>query len=219
MNTRFYLPLVAVLALTACGDVTGSDAGLDADEVSQLSESVVLQTFGATSEVATAGASYDDGTASLRLADLTATTQFTHTRSCVLGGQVVNEGTRVREWDRTERSGSMELEMTRTHQECARPLRWQAPQTDDGVTVTLTGAPGVEVNARHEWQHGQRHGFQSLSMEGAIDWSTDDGRSGTCTIDIETEFDPATWTRTTVGTFCNHEIDRTTTWETGSDDA
>ena len=49
-------------------------------------------------------------------------------------------------------------------------------------------------------------------MQGGFDWSTDDGRAGTCLIDLEVTFDPESSTRTVVGQLCSRTIERTTTW-------
>ncbi len=209
MNTRIIVPLLVALAVSACDDAVGTAGDLTPEEVAQLSDAVVGSTFESTTEVATDGTALVEGAQLLAESALTATTEFTHTRSCVLGGQVVVEGTRVREWDWEARTGFMELSLTRTHEACARPLR---DDDEAATTITLTGAPDIAVEAYHEWAMGERRGVQTLSMEGAVDWVTDDGRSGTCTIDIEAGFDPDSWTRTVQGTFCGREIDRTTTW-------
>ena len=214
------LRALTVLALTAvalagCEDVLGSDGDLTADEVDVLTDDIVATAFGVTGPAATADASTvdaePDGDAELAADPITSRTEFVTIRTCPLGGQLVVEGTREREWDRETRSGTSDLALTKTHEDCARALR----RAD--VTITLNGAPNVAVEAHHAWENGQRVGLQTLDMEGAIDWETSDGRSGTCPIDVEAVFDPETHTRTVTGTVCDRTFERTTTWNHDGD--
>ena len=196
------IPALVVLALAACDDAAGPDAGdLSAAEVAALSDAMVDADFALTGDVAAA-----DAATGLPVAaePITATTEFTRTRTCPAGGQVVVEGSHVRVWDRDTHSGSSDLALTKTHQACAR--------TVDAVTITLNGDPDVAVEAHHAWADGQRDGPQTLTMLGAVAWSADDGREGRCTIDVSAVFDPDTHTRTVTGTFCDRTFQRTTTW-------
>lgn len=200
------ITLLAAGAVVACQDVVGAGGELSADEVNELAESMIATSFDASSQVAEADASNTEAGLALYQDPITSHTEFTMTRSCILGGQVVLEGTRDREWDRETHSGSSDLSITKTHQDCARPLR-----RIDAV-VTLNGAPNVAVEAHHAWADGHRSGLQTLSMEGAVDWATSDDREGTCVVHLNVTFDPDTHTRTVVGQICNRTIDATTTW-------
>ena len=213
MKTRSLVLLFAAAAtLSACQDVVGTRDDLSDLEIEELADALITNSFDVTGDVASADASVtsDDGTAIALYADpITSHTEFTHTRSCVLGGQRVLEGTRDREWDRATRTGFSDLSLTKTHQACSRPTR------DSDISITLDGAPDIAVEAHHQWADGRRSGLQTLSMEGAVDWATSDDRSGTCTIDVDVTFDPETGTRTAVGTVCNRTFERTTTWSHG----
>jgi len=212
MNTRKILPFLAVAVAAACSDGVGIAGGLTGAEIGELSDAIVSSTFDVTTEVATSETSLAaaDGPTLLGIMDGSASTEFTRTRSCPLGGQVVITGTREREWDREAGTGSMTMELTRSHEDCARPF----DSTEDGATViTLNGA--VAATATHEWQMGERHGLQTMTMAGELAWETDDGRSGTCVIDVTASFDPETHTRTVTGTFCDREIDRSSAWQHG----
>lgn len=198
--------LLAAVTVVACQDVVGADGDLSGAEVNELAESMIAASFDASSQVAEADASVAEEGLALYQDPITSHTEFTVTRSCVLGGQVVLEGTRDREWDRATHTGFSDLSMTKTHQDCARPFR----RTD--AVVTLNGAPNIAVEAHHEWAGGHRYGLQTLSLDGAIDWATADGREGTCVVDLDVTFDPDTHTRTVVGQVCNRTIDATTTW-------
>ncbi|MDX1673758.1 MAG: hypothetical protein R3314_03055 [Longimicrobiales bacterium] len=196
---------LGAIALAGCEDVLGTDGELTADEIHVLADDIVAASFDVTGPAATADASTVD--AERVSADpITSRTEFVTIRSCPLGGQLVVEGTREREWDRETRSGSSDLSLTKTHEDCARTLR----RAD--VTITLNGAPNVAVEAHHAWENGRRVGLQTLGIQGAIDWETDDGRSGVCTLDVDAVFDPETHTRTVTGTVCDRTIERTTTW-------
>ncbi|MFO7895291.1 MAG: hypothetical protein R6U63_16390 [Longimicrobiales bacterium] len=113
---------------------------------------------------------------------ITSSTEFTRTRACALGGEVVVTGTRSRTRDTETRTGTMDVSATRTFVECARPL------DESDVTVPLNGA--VTLTAHREWDAGQWNGMQELTLVGSVDWATDDDRSGTCEIDILAGIDP-----------------------------
>ncbi len=205
------LPLLVVVAAAACDDATAPPEGaLTQDEVIALSDAMVSDDYAMTGEIGAAetiGAAEVDGAAAAAADPITSTTTFTHTRTCPAGGQLVVEGTRERTWDRDTRSGTMDLSLTKTHEACARTL--------DDVTITLNGNPDVQVEAHHAWANGVPVGLQTLTIVGSIAWSTDDGREGTCTIDVSATFDPDTRTRTVSGTVCNRTFERTTTWSGG----
>lgn len=207
MRTRnLLIAILAIGGLTACRDVAGTGGSLTADEVAEVTEGMIAVSFDATGQVAAADASATAEGLALSVDPITSHTEFTITRSCLLGGQVVLDGTRDREWDRATHSGSSDLSLTKTHQDCTHPLRG----TD--LTVTLNGADHVAVEAHHEWADGRRSGLQTLSMEGAVAWETSDDRSGTCEIALDVTFDPATHTRAVEGQVCNRTFDVTTTW-------
>jgi hypothetical protein len=210
MKTRIALPLLVAVALSACDDTTASSGDQLSDaEVTVLSENLVTTAFDATTSVATADADVAqlDG-ATIAGDAVSSTLEFTRTVSCPLGGQVVLEGIRTREWDFDTWSGYMDFELTKTHESCVRPAR----EAED-VSITLDGAPDVLVSVHHEWADGQRTGIQSMSLLGAIDWVTSDGRSGTCEIDVEASFDPETHTRTVTGTVCDHAVAWSRQWQ------
>ena len=198
---------LAAVALAGCEDVLGTDGDLTDDEVEGLADDIVATSFDVTGPDASAVDADRTVDAHIVAADpITSRTEFVTTRSCPAGGQLVVQGTREREWDRETRSGTSDLSLTKTHEDCARTLRRAH------VTIALNGAPNVAVKAHHAWQNGHRVGLQTLSMEGRVDWETSDGRSGTCAIDVDAVFDPETHTRTVTGTICHRTIERTTTW-------
>ncbi|MFW6331477.1 MAG: hypothetical protein ACOC3J_07115 [Gemmatimonadota bacterium] len=197
---------LAALGLTACEDAIGPGTALTADEMTGLSDAMIAEAYAITGDYAAQAmtAADPEGAASGIVADVTATTDFTITRTCPAGGEIVVEGTRVRVRDPETRSGSMDLDMTKTHDACARQVR--------RATVTLTGQPHIAVVAHHGWEDGVLAGLQTLSLDGGFAWTSDDDRSGECVVDLDVQFDPDARTRTVSGTFCNRTIDATTTW-------
>jgi hypothetical protein len=205
MSRRIYTPLLVAAALAACDDTAGPEAGtLTAAEVDALSTDMVESDFILTGDVALAVDASEDA---VGVAALTVTTEFAITMSCPLGGHVVAEGTRVRDFDRATHSGTIDLDMTKTHEACARTLRGR------DVVVTLDGDPTIAITAHHAWENHERVGLQTMSMDGGFTWSTADGREGSCTVDVDVVYDPDTRTRTVTGTFCNRTLDISTTWE------
>nr|MDQ3388209.1 hypothetical protein [Gemmatimonadota bacterium] len=83
--------------------------------------------------------------------------------------------------------------------------------THHGVTITTNGNPNVALKANHKMVNGALSGLQTQTQKGGFTFSTSDGRSGSCTIDITSTFDPATRTHTLKGTTCGRTVDRTRT--------
>jgi hypothetical protein len=218
MSTRKILPFLALAVVAACSDSVGNAGDLTDIEVGELAEVLVTTTFDATTDVATAESASLAEPEGLTLQAMdessaiggSSSAEFTRTHGCALGGQVVIAGTRERVWDREAGTGSMTMELTRSHEDCARPFESAA---DSATVITLNGA--VTGTAYHEWAMGERRGVQTMTLVGELAWETDDGRAGTCVIDISANFDPETNTRTVTGTFCGREIDRTSAWQHG----
>ncbi len=202
MTTRRLLPVLALLAIAACDDPTPPDAGRLTDpELANLSDAMVGDDFANTTAAAEIGVA-PAATSTFSASPRSGTMDFTATWTCPLGGQISVAGTRTREWDFEAGTGSMDLSVTKTHLDCARQL----PAT----TITLNG--DVALLAHHEWERHARRGAQTMSLDGELGWVTADGREGTCTIDVDAVYDPATATRTVSGTFCDREISITRSW-------
>lgn len=206
MRSKFALAVLLLAPLGACDDAAGPGTGLDAEELATLSEAMVAGDFDYSASVA---AAQPEG-AAVALDPVTATGEFSGARPCPVGGQILFEGTRSRTWDSETLEGSADLSMTKTHEACAREVR--------DVVITLNGDPNIAIEAHHAWNAEGPTGLQTLSIHGAFTWSTDDGREGACTVDIEASFDPETMTRTVVGTFCDRTWEETTTWSGGGSD-
>jgi hypothetical protein len=196
--------LVVSLAAAACADSTGVNNGLTADESSDLAGVMANDAFAESSTMALASVSTTTGEIA-PAAVITVT--FHDTVSCALGGDVAIDGTRVRNWDRTTQTGTMDMDMTRTQEACVRSVR--------NRQITVDGNPNLHVVVHHNRVDGAWSGLQTMTMQGGFTWTAADGASGDCSVDLSASYDPDTHTRTLTGTFCNRTINHTTTWSNG----
>lgn len=192
--------LMVSLAAAACSDSTGVSSGLTADESGDLAAAIADDAFTVSSAMAVADMSNAGDVVSLA----TITTTFDDTLTCPGGGQVAYSGTRVRDWDRTTQTGTMDMTMTRTQLACVRTIRSRQ--------LTLDGNPNLEVTVHHNRVSGAWSGDQTMTVQGGFTWSAANGGSGDCSVDLSASYDPDTQTRTVTGTFCNRTINRTSTW-------
>lgn len=193
---------LAALALAACdrSPTAGADAGLDSAEAQQLAA--------AWAGVGAAEAQPAGPLGSVEAAEgpalATSTTEFTRTRQCPVSGTATLQGTRVEQRDPATRTGSMQMNATRTDAACTMTAR------RGGGTISITSTPNVALTASHSWANGVP-GVHTSTHKGSFTWQRSGGQSGACTVDITRTFDPATRTETVKGTFCNHSVDVTRT--------
>jgi len=199
-----------LLAVAACSsDSTGVSASVitqaDANQLAGDMDNV--STLGTTDfglgasynvSVGTSGASAAQAT----MAPVPINTQFTVTRQCPQGGQVVIAGTITGTGDRVAHNLSVEAVATRTDTNCAF-------ETRDGV-LTLNGNPNIAYDGKLNIVAGVLTGLQTQTHKGSFTWARTGG-SGTCDVDLSSSFDPATHTVTVTGTFCGHTVNVTRT--------
>lgn len=125
---------------------------------------------------------------------------FSVTKQCPQGGKVVIAGTIVGTGDQTTRSLTVEANATRTDTGCAF-------NTDDGV-VTLNSSIAYQGNLNIVG--GMLSGLQTQTHIGSFTWSRPGG-SGSCDVDLHSQYDPATHTATVTGMFCGKTINVTRT--------
>lgn len=128
---------------------------------------------------------------------------FERTRACPAGGSVTVTGTVERTVDRATRSGKVAVNATRVENACAVQQR-------NGIIVTVTGQPNTAVTARRSFENGVP-GVFTQTQKGAFSWTRSNGKSGTCTLDLTSTFDPATRTATVTGDFCGRSVNETRT--------
>ncbi len=204
MVRRTLVAIPIALVLAGCQDAAGPERdGLTEEEVAGIARAVIGSTFEVTSDGRTIDAAPPDDRL---LPAITTTVEVSLTLPCAEGGDEAFDGTRVRVWDVEARSRTDDFTATHLYQSCARAY----DREEEGpVVITLDGE--LDVEAHHAWQDWRRAGLQTLSLDGELDWAADDGRTGTCPIEIDVTFDPETRTQTVEGVFCDTEFSETTT--------
>ena len=208
MIRQSYLVCSAAFLLTmaACDQSTGLSAGISQSDANQLAADVdAVSTLG-TADVGL-GASFSivtngSGSASVVTAPIPINNQFTVTKQCPKGGQVVIAGTVTGTGDRTTHSLSLEAAGTRTDTDCAF-------DTKNGV-LTLNGNPNIAYDGKLNIVNGALSGLQTQTHKGSFKWARTGG-SGTCDVDLASSYDPATHTVTVTGTFCGKTVNVTRT--------
>jgi hypothetical protein len=196
-----------LLAVAACNDSTGVSGSISQADANQLAADMdAVSTLGTTDFGF--GASFSvsvdpNGTsASVASAPFPINTQFSVTKQCPRGGQVVVAGSITGTGDRTAHNLSVEAVATRTDTDCAFDTR-------DGV-LTLNGNPNIAYDGKLNIVNGALSGLQTQTHKGGFKWARTGG-SGTCDVDLTSSFDPATHTVTVTGTFCGHTVNVTRT--------
>lgn len=196
----------AVLAMSACASdgssptatpegLTAAEAAAIAPDWDDLGGAVV---DGLTSAFS-ASVSSPDGP---RLA-VTVTNEFNRTRTCPVSGSVNVAGTSVVTHDRETHSATFALNAVRTEAACTF-------RAGRGTTLSITGAPNTALTASSSIANGVP-GKRTMTQKGAFTWARSSGETGTCTVDITSEWDPATRTHKVNGTFCNRTVNVTRT--------
>ncbi len=197
-----------VLAVAACDQSTGLSGGLSQADANQLAadmdavSTLGTSDFGLGASFSVSVAPGSGSAATATSAPIAINNQFTVTKQCPQGGQVVIAGSVVGSGDRTTHDLSLETNATRTDTNCAF-------QTRDGV-LTLNGNPNIAYKANLNIVNGLLSGVQTQTHKGSFTWARVGG-SGTCDVDLTSSFDPATHTATVTGTFCGHTVNVTRT--------
>jgi len=197
-----------VLAVAACDQSTGLSGGISQADANQLAadmdavSTLGTSDFGLGASFSVSVAPGSGSAATATSAPIAINNQFTVTKQCPQGGQVVIAGSVVGSGDRTTHDLSLETNATRTDTNCAF-------QTRDGV-LTLNGNPNIAYKANLNIVNGLLSGVQTQTHKGSFTWARVGG-SGTCDVDLTSSFDPATHTATVTGTFCGHTVNVTRT--------
>jgi len=196
-----------LLAVAACSDSTGVSGTISQADANQLAANMdAVSTLG-TSDFGL-GASFSvsvDGSgssASVAAAPVPINNQFTVTKQCPKGGQVVLAGGIVGTGDRTTHNLTLDANATRTDANCAF-------DTSDGV-LTVNGNPNIAYTGHLNIVNAALSGLQTQTHKGSFTWARTGG-SGTCDVDLTSSFDPATHTVMVTGSFCGHTVNVTRT--------
>lgn len=192
-----------VLAIAACDNSTAPSNVLSQVDANQLASDMdAVATLGAAD--LGMGPSFslraDPGSASISSAAVSINSQFSVTRQCPRGGQVVLAGNTTGSADAVTHSLSLELVATRADANCAF-------ETKNG-TLTLNGNPNIAYDGKLNIVNAALSGLQTQTHKGSFTWARAGG-SGTCDVDIASSFDPATHTVTVTGTFCGIAVNVT----------
>lgn len=179
--------LFGALIVTAACDRRATDPG--AAELSSSELSALAPQFDA---LAFAMASF--------VVPQTINREFAHTRACPKGGTTTLAGRVTGEADRETRTRTHEMKATKTDQNCS----FEAGRS--GVTVTVNGDPNVMLQHNAKIVNGAPSGLQTSSQKGSFTWKRSDGASGSCTVDVQSVFNPDTKTHTVSGTLCDRQV-------------
>lgn len=118
---------------------------------------------------------------------------------CPLGGEVAFSGSMEGEYDADAESFALTYNASQVHSGCA--------VDSEGLTLTITGNPGIQLASDLSVVGNPPQGSQSLSLTGGFDWSASDGRSGTCTIEVTAAMDLGAKSGSASGSVCGHSVD------------
>lgn len=199
-----HLIALAGLALlaTACGDnpldprhtLSDAEAAFLAEQMATSSLDGVSQSMagspGLAPGVAGAPAAIDSG------GTITWERTFTMTRPCRAGGTVTASGDTKGTIDVLTHSGSVEINHVLSMDACA--------VTHDSVTITVNTDPDITMDGTVSIEAGRR-ASGSFTKQGTFLWSTSDGRSGSCQVDLTITWN-ADGTHTMTGTVCGRDF-------------
>lgn len=96
---------------------------------------------------------------------------------CPQGGSVSVAGLFAGTVDSETQTGTVALGIVVTADGCTFPA--------DETVFTVDTNPDLELDGDFAWEAGQPVGDQTFSYAGGIAWTAEDGRSGSCTIDLQ----------------------------------
>jgi len=196
-----------LLAAAACSDSTGVNGGISQADANQLAADIDANSTIGSGDVGlgavfSIGVDQSGASASVTTAPFPINNQFTVTKQCPRGGQVVIAGSVTGTGDRTTHNLTLDANATRTDTNCAFDTR-------NGV-LTLNGNPNLAYTGHLNIVNGALSGLQTQTHKGSFTWSRTGG-SGTCDVDISSSYDPSTHTVTVTGSFCGRVVNITKT--------
>lgn len=199
------LPFIGLTAV-ACDDSTSPESQqLTASEAAALALALDNSSSSAVEPAADAnGPSLSQVPLNEPAVALTSRTDaFNLELPCPRGGTATLSGEHVLVIDTDEGFVTVDVTASRDHDGCGF-------RTKEGVDITVDGT--LEFVAERELRAGLVSASQSHT--GSLDYTTSDGKQGTCVIDISTAFTliPGEATRTILGSVCGHSVDVSTTW-------
>ncbi len=202
-NPRLLLKSIPLVTLTALAPAC-SDTPTDPEGQGELTRAEALA-LAAQLGMESLAFGRDQGAASAPsatsgpLASQTVSVTYDLTRPCILGGSVHSSGQIGVETDAATELAVVDITATDVHQACV----FLAGST----RVAVTGDPDVTTTIHAAALANQPLGTQSVSVQGGLAFTTDDGRSGRCDVDVLVAVDADQATETTRGTVCGFSFD------------
>jgi hypothetical protein len=172
--------LFAALSLAACSDFTSSGDPLTEVEASDLAGILVSEGFAGLGGFSPAPAQLAPAQGQAPADNITI--NFDESGPCEGGGSVAFAGNLSVDYSEATQDGTFSFEYRLTPAACV-------VTAENGKVFTLTGDPNIEANGDLEWSQTGLSG--SLNYDGKFDWSADDGRSGSCGVDLSAEYELA----------------------------
>ncbi len=196
---RLAAMVVATLALAACKDATSPTSQMKSDEAQSLA---VMMAAGADAYASAVPVADVVTLGTARAANQPVSITYTVSRPCPKGGTVAPSATITGTVDPVLHSATLDLTGSETRTDCAYQL-----QTN---TITVNGT--LNVTAHVNIVASLPSGEQTFTEKGSFNWTSSDGRSGTCTVDLSASaVFGTTLTRTVHAQFCGRTVDFTGT--------
>ncbi len=200
MRIRFrHLSLLAGVALLApaCSDLSGPNHTLTDAEAAFLAEQMAGASLDGVSQSMAGSPGMAGAPAAAPAAGpITWERTFTMTRPCPAGGTVTTSGSNKGTIDSDTHSGTIEVSHILAMADCAH--------TRDSVTITVNTDPDITMTGTVNIEAGHR-ASGSFTKQGTFLWSTSDGRSGSCEVNLT-----ITWngdgSHTMTGTVCGRDF-------------
>ena len=204
-QSRLLLGAALFFAAAACDKSTGLPAEITQADANQLAaDMIAVGTLGQSDMGISPSFSMSVGSGASASASVPVeiNNTFTVTKQCPQGGQVTVAGTIVGSGDDATHSLTLDADATRIDTNCAFPTR-------HGV-LTLSGNPNIEYTGYLNIVNSALVGLQMQTHTGSFTWARG-GFSGTCAVDLDSSFDPATRIASVTGSFCEWTVNVTRT--------
>ena len=207
-QSRLILGAALFVAVAACDESTGLPSEITQADANQLAaDMVAVGTLGQSDVGFSISPSFSigvngSGASSSVNVPVAINNTFSATKGCPQGGQVAVAGTIVGTGDDATNSLTLDVDATRTDTNCAFPTR-------HGV-LTLSGNPNIEYTGHLNIVNAALVGLQTASHTGSFTWARG-GFSGTCNVDLDSSYDPATRVASVTGSFCDWTVNVTRT--------
>jgi len=200
MRFRITCLLAGAVLMAACSsDTTGPKSSLTRDEALSVAASVA-----GSLEQAPAASMPRVGDMPFAAEPHSFTQDVEVTSPCPFGGTANVQWHMSVTADNT--TGAFTLDATGTHAPAGCKVQ------HDSTTITVDGNPSLTFEAHMAFLNNQPTAPIVVKLNGGFNWSADDGRSGSCSINYQETTDLVAKTRVREGSVCGHTVSETITW-------